>query len=169
LTRSRSPLGSGPERRRAPAGVAVLLVSALAVLVAAVPAGAAVAAVATVSAVSAVSTMSTGNSAQAAAQQPADDPDGDPTTDDAPLPGQDMIPEPNSGRPPRDAGDRGGALQGVVLLVIVFGVGGIAGLAVRESRRARARRLASPTAAPGADAIASDVTTDHRRRRTRGP
>jgi hypothetical protein len=136
LTRFRAPLGRVPERRRAPAGVAVLLVAALTVPAAAVPAGAAAATLATASAVS------TGSSAPAAAQQPEDDPDGDPSTDDAPLPGQDMIPEPNSGRPPRDAGDRGGALQGAVLLLIVVGVGGIAALAVRESRRARARRVA---------------------------
>jgi hypothetical protein len=133
LIRSRASLGSGPTRRRAPVGVAVLLVAALTVVAAAVPAGAAVAA---------VTTGAPGGSAPAAAQQPEDDPDGDPSTDDGPLPGQDMIPEPNSGRPPRDAGDRGGALQGVVLLLIVIGVGGIAGLAVRESRRARARRIA---------------------------
>jgi hypothetical protein len=164
LTRSRAPLGRGPKRRRAPAGVAVLLVATLTVLAATVPAGAAVAEMAT------VATMSTGGSAPAAAQQPDDDPDGDPSTDDAPLPGQDMIPEPNSGRPPRDAGDRGGALQGVVLLLIVVGVAGIAGLALRESRRARARRLAgSDGRAPAADAITPDVTTDHRRRRTRHP
>jgi hypothetical protein len=111
-------------------------VAALTVLAAAVPAGAAVAETATVATVSRVST---GGSAPAAAQQPEDDPDGDPSTDDAPLPGQDMIPEPNSGRPPRDAGDRGGALQGVVLLLVVVGVAGIAGLALRESRRVRAR------------------------------
>jgi hypothetical protein len=137
LTRSRAPLGRAPERRPAPTGVAVLLVAALTVLAAAVPAGAAVADMATMAT---VSTVSTGSSAPAAAQQPDDDPDGDPSTDDAPLPGQDMIPEPNSGRPPRDAGDRGGALQAVVLLLIVIGVGGIAGLVVRESRRRRPTR-----------------------------
>jgi hypothetical protein len=76
-----------------------------------------------------------------AVAQPADDPDGDPSTDDAPVPEQDMIPEPNSGRAPTDAGDRGGALQALVLLSIAIGVGGIAVLAVRESRRAQARRV----------------------------
>jgi hypothetical protein len=160
LTRSRTPLGDGQERRRGPAGVAAVLVAALTVLAAAVPAGAAV---------DAVPAVAPGGSAPAAAQQPEDDPDGDPSTDDAPLPGQDMIPEPNSGRPPSDAGDRGGALQGVVLLLIVIGVGGIAVLAVRESRRARARRIAGSDGRPRADAIAPDVTTDHRRRRTRRP
>jgi hypothetical protein len=84
-----------------------------------------------------------GGSASGVGQQPEDDPDGDPSTDDAPVPEQDMIPEPNSGRAPTDAGDRGGALQGLVLLFIVIGVGGITVLAVRESRRARARRTAA--------------------------
>jgi len=152
LIRSRARLGRGPKRRRVHAHVAVLLGAALTVLAAAVPAGAAVAEMATVATVSGVST---GGSAPAAAQQPEDDPDGDPSTDDAPLPGQDMIPEPNSGRPPRDAGDRGGALQGVVLLLIVGGVAGIAGLALRESRRARARRLA------GSDGRAPGPTRSH--------
>jgi hypothetical protein len=118
--------------RRALASV-VLIVAALAVLPIASPVGAAVAAVGSVA---------------PQAQEPEDDPDGDPSTDDAPLPQQDMIPEPNSGRAPTDAGDRGGALQGVVLLFILVGVGGIAVLAVRESRRARARRI------PGSDGSA---------------
>jgi hypothetical protein len=152
LTRSRAPLGRGPKHRRVPAGVAVLFVAAVTVLAAAVPAGAAVAEMGTVAAMSSVST---GGSVPAAAQQPEDDPDGDPSTHDAPLPGQDMIPEPNSGRPPRDAGDRGGALQGVVLLLIVVGVAGIAGLALRESRRARARRL------EGSDGRARGPTRSH--------
>jgi hypothetical protein len=130
-------------RPRASVSLALLVTAALTILSAAVPAGAAVAAVAA------------GGSLPAAAQQPVDDPDGDPSTDDAPLPGQDMIPEPNSGRPPSDAGDRGGALQGVVLLLIVIGVGGIAGLALRESRRARARRI------PGSDGHARGATRSH--------
>jgi hypothetical protein len=75
----------------------------------------------------------------AAGQEPQDDPDGDPATDDEPVPEQDIIPEPDSGRAPRDAGDRGGALQGLVLVLIVVGVGGIAGVVVRESRRSRSR------------------------------
>lgn len=127
-------------RRLIPVFVAVLLVVAVTVLSAGAPVGAAVAA---------------RGSVAAAAQQPEDDPDGDPSTDDAPLPGQEMIPEPNSGRPPSDAGDRGGALQGVVLLLIVIGVGGIAGLALWESRRARARRIA------GSDGRARGATRSH--------
>ena len=127
-------------RRRVPVFVAVLVVVAVMVLSVGAPVGAAVAA---------------SGSVPAAAQQPEDDPDGDPSTDDAPLPGQEMIPEPNSGRPPSDAGDRGGALQGVVLLLIAIGVGGIAGLALRESRRARARRIA------GSDGRARAPTRSH--------
>ncbi|MGH9227604.1 MAG: hypothetical protein ACRD07_02550 [Acidimicrobiales bacterium] len=115
-------------RGRALATVTVLLVAVLTILAAAGPVAGAVA---------------VGGSARAVAQQPEDDPDGDPSTDDAPVPDQDIIPEPNSGRAPRDAGDRGGALQGLVLLFVVIGVGGIAVLAVRESRRARARRMAA--------------------------
>jgi hypothetical protein len=131
-------------RRRASISLAVLLTAALTILSTAVPA---VSATPAVPAVAATVATVTGGPLPAAAQQPEDDPDGDPATDDAPLPGQDMIPEPNSGHPPRDAGDRGGALQGLVLLLIVVGVGGVAGLALRESRRARARRLAGPPAA----------------------
>lgn len=71
--------------------------------------------------------------------QPATDPDGDGSTDDAPLPGGDIIPQPNSGQEPEDAGDRGGVLQGVVFVAILAGLGTIGGLAVRESRRARRR------------------------------
>jgi len=119
--------------RRALACAAALTVTALALLVLPARAQAGVADV---------------GSPHGVAQQPRDDPDGDPSTDDAPLPDQDMIPRPNSGRPPRDAGDRGGALQGLVFALIVIGVGGIAVLAVRESRRARARR------ATGSDAPA---------------
>jgi hypothetical protein len=113
-------------RRRALAAPAVLLVAGLTILATPV-AGAA--------------TGRVGGTVAAWSQQPEDDPDGDPSTDDAPLPEQDMIPRPNSGRPPSDAGDRGGALQGLVLLFIVGGVGGIAVLALRDSRRARARRM----------------------------
>ena len=111
---------------RALAGVAIFLVASITVL--AVPARV-------------DADGSAGDAVTALAQQPEDDPDGDPSTDDAPVPEQDMIPEPNSGRAPTDAGDRGGALQAVVLSFIAIGVGGIAVLAVRESRRARGRRV----------------------------
>lgn len=39
------------------------------------------------------------------------------------VPTQDIVPKPNSGRPPEDAGDRGGALQLLVLALIVGAVG----------------------------------------------
>ena len=118
--------------RRALACVAARMVSAVAVLALPAPVGAGAAG---------------GGSVPGVAQQPQDDPDGDPSTDDAPLPEQDIIPRPNSGRPPADAGDRGGALQGLVFALIVIGVGGIAVLVVRESRRARARRATGSDAA----------------------
>ena len=77
--------------------------------------------------------------------QQVEDPDGDPSTNDTPVPEQDIIPEPNSGRAPEDAGDRGGVLQGVVLLLVVAGVGLIAARVVRESRHSRARRNRDPS------------------------
>jgi hypothetical protein len=58
----------------------------------------------------------------------------------APDEEQGIIPEPNSGHEPREAGDRGGALQLLLLAVIVTGVGVIAGFVVRESRRNLAAR-----------------------------
>ncbi len=71
---------------------------------------------------------------------PADDGTGGSAEDDSgePLPGEDIIPEPNSGREPEEAGDRGGGLQVLVLVLIVAGVGGIVTMVVRESRRNRA-------------------------------
>jgi hypothetical protein len=54
------------------------------------------------------------------------------------APEQHIIPRPNSGTPPQDAGDRGGALQFVVLGAIVVGVSVVVTLGVRESRRNRA-------------------------------
>jgi hypothetical protein len=61
----------------------------------------------------------------------------DTTTSTVPVPVDDIIPRPNSGSEPREAGDRGGALQVAVLAGIVVGVGVIVALVVRESRRAR--------------------------------
>lgn len=51
-----------------------------------------------------------------------------------------MIPRPNSGEEPTEAGDRGGALQLAVFGGIVVGVALILTLVVRESRRNLARR-----------------------------
>jgi hypothetical protein len=81
--------------------------------------------------------------AMAPAQEPdapADDGTGDSADEDQPVEGADIIPEPNSGQQPQEAGDRGGALQILVLVLIVAGVGGIVAMFVRESRRNRAAR-----------------------------
>ena len=51
-----------------------------------------------------------------------------------------IIPRPNRGSEPDDAGDRGGALQAVVFGAILAGVIGIGALIVRESRRSRQDR-----------------------------
>jgi hypothetical protein len=75
---------------------------------------------------------------------PADDGTGSSSGDDLdePLPGNDIVPQPNSGREPDEAGDRGGALQVLVLALMLGGVGGIVALAARDVRRTRARRSA---------------------------
>jgi hypothetical protein len=65
---------------------------------------------------------------------------GDPTTTEIePAPGDDIIPLPESGTEPEEAGDRGGALQVAVLVAIVVGLGAIVALALRDVRRSRAR------------------------------
>ncbi len=51
-----------------------------------------------------------------------------------------IIPRPNSGAAPEDAGDRGGALQTVLFVAVLGGVVVIGALVVRESRRVRAER-----------------------------
>lgn len=53
---------------------------------------------------------------------------------------QGIVPEPNSGVAPTEAGDRGGALQTALFVLVIVGVGGIAYLVVRESRKAKAAR-----------------------------
>jgi hypothetical protein len=61
---------------------------------------------------------------------------GEPTTTTSPAaPDQDIIPEPNSGQPPSEAGDRGGALQLVLLALIVIGVGVVAWRIAVSARR----------------------------------
>lgn len=64
----------------------------------------------------------------------------DPTTSRPPLEAPSIIPEPNSGRAPTDAGDRGGALQTALFVAMVGGVVVIAGLVIRESRKNRSER-----------------------------
>ena len=65
--------------------------------------------------------------------------DAEQTTTTAPdRPG--IIPEPNSGEEPEDAGDRGGALQTVLFGLMLLGVVAIGFFVYRESRKARERR-----------------------------
>lgn len=59
-----------------------------------------------------------------------------PSTSGAEVPH--IIPRPNEGHEPVDAGDRGGALQLLVLGLVVVGIGGAAVHLLRVSRRARA-------------------------------
>ncbi len=52
-------------------------------------------------------------------------------------PTRDIVPAPNEGTPPSEAGDRGGALQlGLLALVLAAIAGAVLGV-VRQSRRAR--------------------------------
>lgn len=71
--------------------------------------------------------------APASAQDP-----GSTTTTLAQVPDQDIIPEPNAGEAPHEAGDRGGALQLAILVMLVVAIGGAIFLVVRQSKRARA-------------------------------
>jgi hypothetical protein len=71
--------------------------------------------------------------APAAAQEP-------PTTSQGTPVDQDIIPDPDSGQNPSEAGDRGGALQYAVLGLVVVGIGGGVYLAMRESKRKRAEQ-----------------------------
>jgi hypothetical protein len=87
-----------------------------------------------------VATAALGGVAAAQGVAPENDPDGDVSTNDQPVPGNDIIPEPDSGVAPTDAGDRGGALQLTVFVAILAGIGAIVALAVRESRKARRAR-----------------------------
>jgi hypothetical protein len=85
---------------------------------------------------------------------PADDGTGgsaDEEPDENPQPGaaeQDIIPLPNSGHEPSGAGDRGGALQVLVFVAIVAGLGAITLLAIRDVRRSRAHARSAEPAEP---------------------
>jgi hypothetical protein len=57
------------------------------------------------------------------------------TTTSPAAPDQDIIPDPNSGQPPSEAGDRGGALQLALLALIVIGVGVVAWRIAVSARR----------------------------------
>lgn len=65
--------------------------------------------------------------------------DGGETTTTA-VRGGDIIPEPNSGSEPEDAGDRGGGLQTALFIGIVGGIAVMGAVIVRQSRKARAER-----------------------------
>lgn len=52
------------------------------------------------------------------------------------VPAPDIIPRPDSGEAPTEAGDRGGALQLLVLGVVVIALGGGVVHVVRQARRA---------------------------------
>ena len=56
------------------------------------------------------------------------------------VPTQDIVPKPNSGTPPEDAGDRGGALQLLVLALIVAAVAFGGWHLSRQVQRGRATR-----------------------------
>lgn len=54
--------------------------------------------------------------------------------------GGDIIPQPNSGSEPEDAGDRGGALQTALFIGLVGAIVVVGAVIVRQSRAARAER-----------------------------
>jgi hypothetical protein len=66
----------------------------------------------------------------------AQDP-GTTTTSLPQVPTQEIVPQPNTGTAPEDAGDRGGALQLTLLGLVVVAIGGAVVVVVRQSRRAR--------------------------------
>jgi hypothetical protein len=68
----------------------------------------------------------------------AQDTSGGDSTSSTGVPAPDIIPKPDSGHKPMDAGDPGGALQLLLLALIVVAVTGIVLHLVRQSRRARA-------------------------------
>lgn len=59
------------------------------------------------------------------------------TTSIVELPPDGIVPKPNSGEAPSEAGDRGGALQLGIMAVVTVAIGGAVLALVRQSRRAR--------------------------------
>jgi hypothetical protein len=53
------------------------------------------------------------------------------------VPAPNIVPEPNSGAEPTEAGDRGGGLQLLVLGLVVVAIGGGAAYVARDAHRAR--------------------------------
>ena len=74
----------------------------------------------------------------AAAPAVAQEPSSSTTTTLVEVPAQDIVPQPNTGEAPHDAGDRGGARQPTVLVLVVLAIGAVVAMVVRQSRRARA-------------------------------
>ena len=64
----------------------------------------------------------------------------EPSTSTTGVPAPDIVPEPNSGAEPTEAGDRGGALQLLVLGLVVVAVAGAVTHLVRQSRASRTPR-----------------------------
>jgi hypothetical protein len=61
----------------------------------------------------------------------------DPTTTTIPeVPAQDIVPQPDSGERPTEAGDRGGGLQLAVLALVAVGIGVVVLRVVLQARRA---------------------------------
>jgi hypothetical protein len=70
--------------------------------------------------------------------------DGSIDTSGEPLPEPHIIPRPNEGHEPVDAGDRGGSLQLGLLALMVLAVSGGVAYVVHESRKARTAKQAQP-------------------------
>lgn len=64
----------------------------------------------------------------------------EPATSSTGVPAPNIVPEPNSGAEPTEAGDRGGALQLLILGLVVLAVAGAVTHLVRQSRRSRPPR-----------------------------
>lgn len=88
----------------------------------------------------------------ATAPQVAVGPAGAVPVQDGEAPSQDIIPEPNSGREPEEAGDRGGALQLAILGLVVAAILGGGTYVALQARRARysasSERIASQADTP---------------------
>ena len=72
------------------------------------------------------------------------------------APAPDIIPQPNRGRAPSDAGERGGAWQEGLFFIMCGAIVAIGGLVWRESRAKRRQqgRLAPKSSPPSTDPIA---------------
>ena len=89
---------------------------------------------------------------------------GDPADPDAPA--GEIIPGPNSGRAPEEAGDRGGSLQLAILALVAVAICGMAVHVVRQSSTARQARL---DRAAAADQVTQVSRSSHAEARSRNP